>query len=192
MTALSSDAPGRLEQLRALLNTWQIRNETRQPVDDLADLVTNARGWRQRFPGVPTPPTGSTGQVIVRLDALRDSLRAALGQTHPAVLSELIDGYSWTLTLHPSGDDRPPMEIAVVNPDTVGVFVEIAVQAINDGTWHRLRSCPDCEWVFFDSSRNGRRRWCAMAGSDEERGCGSIAKARSYRQRTKTRRIGAA
>lgn len=26
----------------------------------------------------------------------------------------------------------------------------------------RIRSCPRCAWLFFDSSKGGRRRWCSM------------------------------
>lgn len=42
----------------------------------------------------------------------------------------------------------------------------------------RLGHCPSCDWVFYDGTRNGRRRWCDMAD------CGSRAKSRSYYQRT--------
>jgi predicted RNA-binding Zn ribbon-like protein len=43
----------------------------------------------------------------------------------------------------------------------------------------RLRLCDghDCGWVFLDTSKNGRRRWCDMAT------CGNTAKARRYAQR---------
>jgi predicted RNA-binding Zn ribbon-like protein len=40
----------------------------------------------------------------------------------------------------------------------------------------RLRMChgPDCAWVFIDSSKGGRRRWCDMAV------CGNTAKSRRF------------
>lgn len=43
----------------------------------------------------------------------------------------------------------------------------------------RVHCCaePDCGWVFLDTSKNGSRRWCSMAG------CGSRAKARQYYRR---------
>ncbi|GMV30866.1 MAG: hypothetical protein AMXMBFR59_29910 [Rhodanobacteraceae bacterium] len=43
----------------------------------------------------------------------------------------------------------------------------------------RLRACdgPDCGWLFIDSSKSGRRRWCDMAT------CGNVAKARRFLQR---------
>jgi len=50
----------------------------------------------------------------------------------------------------------------------------------------RLRICqgPDCSWLFIDSSKAGRRRWCDMAV------CGNAAKARRFyaRARKSTRR----
>ena len=43
----------------------------------------------------------------------------------------------------------------------------------------RVRLCEshDCGWLFLDTSRNGRRRWCSMQG------CGSREKMRRYRAR---------
>ena len=40
----------------------------------------------------------------------------------------------------------------------------------------RIRECeaPDCCWLFIDSSRGGRRKWCDMSV------CGNRAKARRY------------
>jgi predicted RNA-binding Zn ribbon-like protein len=40
----------------------------------------------------------------------------------------------------------------------------------------RLRICqgPDCSWLFIDTSKGGRRRWCDMAV------CGNAAKSRRF------------
>ena len=45
--------------------------------------------------------------------------------------------------------------------------------AVADGSWERLKACPreDCEWAFYDRSKNRSGRWCRM----EE--CGNLAKA---------------
>jgi predicted RNA-binding Zn ribbon-like protein len=45
----------------------------------------------------------------------------------------------------------------------------------------RLRVCASdtCDWVFYDSSRTGRRRWCDMTT------CGNRAKAARHRARTR-------
>ena len=50
----------------------------------------------------------------------------------------------------------------------------------------RLRMCggTNCAWVFIDSSKAGRRRWCDMAV------CGNVAKAQRFYARSR-RRAGA-
>ncbi|MGI8687775.1 MAG: CGNR zinc finger domain-containing protein [Thermomicrobiales bacterium] len=44
---------------------------------------------------------------------------------------------------------------------------------------HRVHECAghDCGWLFLDTSKNGRRRWCSMET------CGNRAKARRHRER---------
>jgi predicted RNA-binding Zn ribbon-like protein len=48
----------------------------------------------------------------------------------------------------------------------------------------RLRIChgTNCSWLFIDSSKAGRRRWCDMAV------CGNAAKSRRFRKRSRHRR----
>ena len=48
----------------------------------------------------------------------------------------------------------------------------------------RIKNCPSCGWIFLDTSKNGRRRWCSM------KSCGSNVKALQwyYRQK-KTRKM---
>lgn len=54
-----------------------------------------------------------------------------------------------------------------------------AADLLTSDSIHRLRECaaPDCSWLFLDSSRGGRRRWCDMST------CGNRAKARRYYER---------
>jgi predicted RNA-binding Zn ribbon-like protein len=48
----------------------------------------------------------------------------------------------------------------------------------------RLRICHglNCSWLFIDSSKAGRRRWCDMAV------CGNAAKSRRFQKRSRQRR----
>lgn len=60
---------------------------------------------------------------------------------------------------------------------------------LTPGVHHRLRVCGgalegSCGWLFYDTSKSGRRRWCRMQS------CGARAKARSYRQRQRRVRKG--
>ena len=75
------------------------------------------------------------------------------------------------------------------NADASGLDLVLHVVAVNAIEWcgdvdvDRLRTCAgdNCGWVFIDTSRNGRRRWCDMAT------CGNVAKARThYRSRQRT------
>ena len=39
----------------------------------------------------------------------------------------------------------------------------------------RVKACPRCGWLFIDTSKGGRRRWCSMST------CGNLEKAARYR-----------
>ena len=43
----------------------------------------------------------------------------------------------------------------------------------------KIKECPKCGWLFFDSSKNGRRKWCSMET------CGSQHKANEWYHRNK-------
>jgi len=59
--------------------------------------------------------------------------------------------------------------------------IESAADALVSGELLRVRRCADvrCARVFFDASRNGKRRWCDMAT------CGNRAKAARHRRKIK-------
>jgi predicted RNA-binding Zn ribbon-like protein len=63
-----------------------------------------------------------------------------------------------------------------------GALAEVVVpvaEGARDGSWERVKACraDDCEWAFYDRSRNHSGVWCDMAV------CGNRAKVRAYRQR---------
>jgi predicted RNA-binding Zn ribbon-like protein len=64
-----------------------------------------------------------------------------------------------------------------------GAVAEAVAAALADGTWSRLRRCPDCKLVFWDRPRNASKVWCGMYAGADGRACGSIAKVRRYRAR---------
>lgn len=43
----------------------------------------------------------------------------------------------------------------------------------------RLKECPNCGWLFQDTTKNGKRRWCSMQA------CGSNVKALKWYYRNK-------
>jgi predicted RNA-binding Zn ribbon-like protein len=54
---------------------------------------------------------------------------------------------------------------------------------VESGAWERLKACPreECEWAFYDRSKNHSGRWCSMES------CGNIEKARAFRERRRAR-----
>lgn len=78
-----------------------------------------------------------------------------------------------------------------VCPDPTGealaCVVEPLVDAIAAGDTARFRICANdgCRWVFVDTSRAGRRRWCTMQS------CGNRAKVARFRTRRKASQSGA-
>ena len=74
-------------------------------------------------------------------------------------------------------------------PDAGGVdgalarLLAIVAAAAESGSWERLKACPreECEWAFFDHSKNRSGRWCKMET------CGNIEKARAFRERRSLR-----
>ena len=43
----------------------------------------------------------------------------------------------------------------------------------------RVKECPSCGWLFLDTTKNGKRKWCSM------KSCGSNIKALDYYYRKK-------
>ncbi len=63
-------------------------------------------------------------------------------------------------------------------------IAESAAWLLEQGNLELLRRCenPHCILYFYDTTRNGGRRWCSMAG------CGSRAKAAAYYERQRSRK----
>jgi predicted RNA-binding Zn ribbon-like protein len=79
---------------------------------------------------------------------------------------------------------RPGADPELV-PDATGIdgaiarLMAIVAAAVERGDWPRLKACPreECEWAFYDRSKNRSGRWCQMEV------CGNIEKARAFRER---------
>jgi predicted RNA-binding Zn ribbon-like protein len=156
-------APGELESVRTLLNTWLIPNDSRQPTDQFG-MYAAGQGWSR-----------ARAAAVRRL---RDDLRGAVETADPGRLNHWIS----ELGLRPVIDgDRLAYQH---DGSPAAEFLAAVIAAIAARTWRRLKACPDCHWVFYDNTRNGSKRWCLMyAGGPEGRACGTIAKVRRYRDR---------
>jgi predicted RNA-binding Zn ribbon-like protein len=61
--------------------------------------------------------------------------------------------------------------------DALDRVVAIALGAMIDGSWGRLKACRNCRWSFYDKSPNRSGTWCSMQL------CGNRRKTRAYRRR---------
>jgi predicted RNA-binding Zn ribbon-like protein len=176
----ADEAPGELEVVRSFLNTWSVPNDgRREPLDELGQLRADPAAWERALPGLRRPGLAALPQ----LRHMRTVLREALGRSHPTGLAPWLSALPLRPHLHPDESGRP-VSLVPQRVSAAGQLLAIAVDAVSDGDWPRLRACPDCRYVFYDSSRNGSRTWCRMTREDEHgRSCGSLAKARAKRAR---------
>jgi predicted RNA-binding Zn ribbon-like protein len=71
-------------------------------------------------------------------------------------------------------------EQATVQSAVLWPVAASAIELLTHDDLGRVKQCsgPDgCDWLFYDTSKNGSRRWCSMEG------CGSRAKMRRYNAR---------
>jgi predicted RNA-binding Zn ribbon-like protein len=113
-----------------------------------------------------------TAAPQIRFEALSE-INRVLGRSAGTRRVELRHDGSYARAFVPVGDAFAGLMIPIV---------ESAADAMILGELGRVRRCADtrCPRVFFDRTKNGRRRWCDMAT------CGNRAKAARHRARRKT------
>jgi predicted RNA-binding Zn ribbon-like protein len=171
MVTKGRGAPGDLERIRELLNSWLIPNDVRVPVDRFEEFARK-RHLRD-------------GREASEVRALRDDLRRHVEAGSIALSS--LNRWVARLKVHPVLVDGSAFVEFEHEGGAAGELLSIVLRAIQAGSWVRLKACPDCRWVFFDHSRNGTKRWCLMnAGSATGRACGTIDKVRRFRERQRS------
>jgi predicted RNA-binding Zn ribbon-like protein len=173
-----ADLPAGLAPVLAFVNTIDVEDGT----DVLADGPRAFSAWLHGERLVPRRAAVTAEELALAVD-LRAGLRAELlrnnGETPAA--ADLRAGEDALRRLPLTAGLDAPWQAGAAGPveAALGRIVAGYVQARADGTWSRLRRCPaeDCQWVFWDSSRNATRRWCSM------RVCGNRAKVRAFQQR---------
>jgi predicted RNA-binding Zn ribbon-like protein len=123
---------------------------------------------------------------------LRAQLRTHVGAPQTSAGQEDLNRLLAELPLRVRFDgDGPTLEAAERSAGArfAAEVVSAALTVAARGEWYRLKLCAadDCRWAFYDDSRNGLGRWCAM------RVCGNRNKTKRYRaQNRATRRVGRA
>jgi predicted RNA-binding Zn ribbon-like protein len=175
---MSNAAPEPLELVRSFVNTYDH--------DDGTEALTGPRELTQWLDahGLGAPKAGAPD--LARARELREALRAIL-QHHggleldpgaPRIVDEAAERAQLAVAFDDHGHAVIEPRAGGVDGALGGLLVTIA-DAQRDGTWPRLKACPaeDCQFAFYDRSRNRSAVWCDM------KVCGNRNKVRSFRTR---------
>jgi predicted RNA-binding Zn ribbon-like protein len=182
------------------LNTDELENGS--PVDHLPSLdaalawfvergVIHGEGADRVRAQAATDPLAAT-RDLARVHAVRAALREiadAIAQQRPASQGAL-DAINRALharqviELVPSADTCVAVDHRHVGDpvdDALARLADPLVVELTSGDPDRIKVCDNdrCRWVFYDTSRTGKRRWCDMAT------CGNRAKAARHRARAR-------
>lgn len=167
-----SETPPGLDFVEKFLNTIEF-SEGRE------DFVSPAaiEQWA-RARGVDVELSGEDAERVRAFrEAVRDLLEANAGHGDPEEAWERLAPHVADLRFVFS--TRPPGFAAEGSgaDRVIGLVVAAIAEAIQQGTFGRLKVCPEttCRWAFYDRSKNSSGRWCSMAV------CGNRNKARRRR-----------
>jgi predicted RNA-binding Zn ribbon-like protein len=177
----SKPAPEPLLRVQALVNTVELPDGP----DRLADPV-DARPWLvDNHLLAPDAALEEADLELVR--GVRDALRALLvanaggpspGRTALAPLRTAAAHGRARADLDADGTVRLAAAGDSVSERLMRLLLIIR-DAQQDGSWPRLKACAndECQWAFFDRSRNHGGTWCEMSA------CGNKLKNREFRAR---------
>jgi predicted RNA-binding Zn ribbon-like protein len=178
----SKPAPGELELVRAFVNTWDAEDATETFVSPEA-----LRAWLVEHGVLEADAAPAEVADVERAIALRGALRTMLRANHgasepdrqaPATLEAIARRARLAVRFGPGATTRrEPLADGV--DGALGRLLARVAAAMDDGTWRRLKICPadDCQWAFYDTSRNRSGVWCDMGV------CGNRHKVRAFRKR---------
>jgi len=156
---LPNAAPPPLREVQLLLNSQDLENE----VDWLPDWLAE-RG-------------------LVRAERRARALRAALRALVRANNGTPLDDDA-VATVNAAAARRVAVQVdasgtvgVATDGDALDQVVAVALGAMLDGSWGRLKACRHCRWTFYDRSPNRSGTWCSMQL------CGNRTKTRAYRKR---------
>jgi predicted RNA-binding Zn ribbon-like protein len=107
-------------------------------------------------------------------EALRSLVLANNGAAVEQAALELVNDAAARLPLQLDADGHVGIGAA---RDALDRVVAVALGAMLDGSWSRLKACRNCCWSFYDYSPNRSATWCSMQL------CGNRKKTRTYRRR---------
>lgn len=153
-------------------------------VDGTEDLGTPAElaGWLANRELLPRNVKASPAALTLARE-LRAGFRQAMVAHHDGTGADdpELTAVAAKLPLRLSFDHGEPRLVPAGDPvdRALGALLVAAQAAAGSGAWQRLKLCAasDCQYAFYDTSKNQSRTWCSMAV------CGNRQKTRSYRRR---------
>ena len=127
---------------------------------------------------------GDVQRTLELREALRGLLRANNGAQVAADAIATVNRAASAARLAVELDDERRVRLEPYGrglDGALGAIVAVALTAIGDGSWARLKACSNCSWAFHDYSRNRSARWCSMQL------CGNRLKTGDYRRRRRER-----
>ena len=176
-------APGRLELLQRFINS----HNHDFPADwDRIGTPDKAQAWL-REKRLVAPGTQISEADVARLRELREAIRAlviANQRGEPAAAATDVirrDSGSARLSIAIDEEGRTTLEPAGSGVDgAVATLLGILHEAQLAGHWSRMKACRQCEYAFYDRSKNRSAAWCDMSI------CGNRTKNRAYYRRRRT------
>lgn len=132
---------------------------------------------------VPASREDGLDRAIELREAIRDVLaRRNHGRVTPVVASRFVRA-SGSLGFRVAASAAGDFQLLPTSTGlgkALGAIVAVLIRSDADGSLDRLKVCAndECQWVYWDGSRNRSGRWCTMAL------CGNRLKGRAFRQRT--------
>ena len=171
-------APGNLELIRQLVNTRDVESGwegLKAPADASAWIAE-----RGLMPVRRRLTNADLATTVALREALRDALAANAGHADRAAAHETLDQLAAHYPLRVRVNGRAHLEAhgSGIAP-AMGALLAVVYDAMTTGTWDRLKICrnDECQWAYYDHSRNHSGAWCTMAV------CGNRMKGRSFRER---------
>jgi predicted RNA-binding Zn ribbon-like protein len=158
---------GRHAEVISVEQAEQLLEEARQHEDVARATFNEAIELREALYGVFYAQAQNVPPPSADLETVNTALAVAMAH---AQLIPTADGYIWNWRKDTLALDQ------ILWP-----IVRSAAELLTSGELGLVHECEgdDCGWLFVDTSKNHRRRWCSM---DD---CGNSAKVRKFRSKQK-------
>jgi predicted RNA-binding Zn ribbon-like protein len=186
-TPTLSQAPNGLDLVIDFVNTLDVDEGT-----DALATVDGLRAWladERLLNRAGTPVTAADRLNAVRLrEALRALMLANNGEADADRAGRELERAARRGDLRVHFAPTGSVGLAPGAKGVPGALAQLLVpvaRALDDGSWQRVKACraSDCQWAFYDRSRNRSGVWCEMAV------CGNRTKVRAYRERAPDRSV---